>query len=153
MVATNAHVVDGCRRVKVEWISGPLIAGCFAELIAIDYTSDLALLRPEVPFSSSVVTTSIPGTENATDHQAALEKFISTRPPSRLEVADAADPGMRSESSGIPTGSRRRESPTRWSAATTYSMRSVSKYPPSCWMAALTRAIAVAQYATYPRES
>jgi len=46
VVVTNAHVVDSCTTVGIEWIEGYEIVSWPASLIAIDYTHDLAILRP-----------------------------------------------------------------------------------------------------------
>jgi len=41
VAVTNAHVVHGHRVVGLEWVDGPEMGGCSAELIAIDYGHDL----------------------------------------------------------------------------------------------------------------
>ena len=55
---TNAHVVDSCTTVGIEWIEEDEIVSWSASLIAIDYTHDLAILKPALvkPFDEEVPT-------------------------------------------------------------------------------------------------
>jgi len=57
-IVTNAHVVDSCTTVGIEWIEGDEIVSWSASLIAIDYTHDLAILKPALvkPFDEEVPT-------------------------------------------------------------------------------------------------
>jgi len=48
VAVTNAHVVHGHRVVGLEWVDGPEMGGCSAELIAIDYSHDLAIVKPSM---------------------------------------------------------------------------------------------------------
>jgi len=58
VVVTNAHVVDSRTTVGIEWIEGDEIVSWSASLIAIDYTHDLAILKPALvkPFDEEAPT-------------------------------------------------------------------------------------------------
>lgn len=74
VAVTNAHVVDSHRSVRLEWVDGVEMDACMAELIAIDYSHDLAIVRP------------------------------TTQTLSRLKLAGAAHPGEHVWLCGYPHG-------------------------------------------------
>ena len=105
MPASSTAVVG--RRWGVD--QGPLIVGCFADLIAIDYTGDLALLDLNFWWGKPI------RGEDAASEEAAVEQSIVRK--GHLVGSNSLMPRIqvrKSQSLDILTGSGRGESPRPW---------------------------------------